>query len=702
MRKCRRVQPRGGGPASPKPIVQPMSSGTRPPLQLEVDGRQVEVPDRGASLLDVLREDLGLRSPKDGCSPQGQCGCCTVLVDGQPRVACVTPARRVAGRSVTTVDGLPDASRAAGPTRSAAPGPASAASARPGSSAGLEGLPAKGADGERRRPPRRGAGPPRPPVPVHRLAHDPRRLGRRHRASPPRLHVDEPVDVRQSDDPQRRRVARPGAGGTGGGSRAGRHRRCRRRGAGAAAGSPTTARPLDALVAVPDGTGRLGRGRDAGRGPAPGRGRCRAGGPPSTPDRRSRLPPGEWAATLRTSWVEPGYLEPDATVVRAGGEPASPLANGGAFGGKLASPVLAAARAARRPARPRRAGGARPRGRGAPRTEAPAGAPAGRCRTAAASLRVVRTAGIAAAVAAVAPDLVVEEVDVAGPPTSVELRAAGWAEAVVLSPGPAGPATPVVDPVTGAAARGHHRRPTGTVRVRVQAGDPLDEVVLRSYATGAAHMALSWVSSEGIAVDDDGVRPRPHDPLVRHPPGRRHPARSWWRSYPVRAPPVRRRRRGVRRRGRRRLAPRRHADRLADGTALALTGETRRHDEARGPVHAHRAGRWVARGVGPGRTGRRQARQRRRAVAELRQAIANLRALLESEGSRLHQVVKTTVFLRHLGNDYGPHERGLRRVLRRPPPRPLRRRRRRAPARCAGGGGSVGPHRGRMTRCSAH
>ena len=40
----------------------------------------------------VLREELGIRSVKDGCAPQGQCGCCTVLVDGAPRVACVTPA----------------------------------------------------------------------------------------------------------------------------------------------------------------------------------------------------------------------------------------------------------------------------------------------------------------------------------------------------------------------------------------------------------------------------------------------------------------------------------------------------------------------------------------------------------------------------------------------------------------------------------
>src|SRR5207302_1498259 len=80
-------------------------------LRFRLDGRDVEVTDAPpeASLLEVLRERLGVRSAKDGCSPQGQCGCCTVLVDGAPRVACVTPAGRGAGRAVTTVDGLPDA-----------------------------------------------------------------------------------------------------------------------------------------------------------------------------------------------------------------------------------------------------------------------------------------------------------------------------------------------------------------------------------------------------------------------------------------------------------------------------------------------------------------------------------------------------------------------------------------------------------------
>ena len=75
-------------------------------VHFTVDGVGVEVPDDGGTLLDVLRDRIGIRSVKDGCSPQGQCGCCTVLVDGQARVSCVTPARRANGRTVTTLDGL--------------------------------------------------------------------------------------------------------------------------------------------------------------------------------------------------------------------------------------------------------------------------------------------------------------------------------------------------------------------------------------------------------------------------------------------------------------------------------------------------------------------------------------------------------------------------------------------------------------------
>ena len=68
------------------------------------NGREVALDaEPGETLLSVLRERLRVLSVKDGCAPQGQCGCCTVLVDGEPRVACVTPVARVAQRSVTTI-----------------------------------------------------------------------------------------------------------------------------------------------------------------------------------------------------------------------------------------------------------------------------------------------------------------------------------------------------------------------------------------------------------------------------------------------------------------------------------------------------------------------------------------------------------------------------------------------------------------------
>ncbi len=56
-------------------------------------------------------------------------------------------------------------------------------------------------------------------------------------------------------------------------------------------------------------------------------------------------PAGEWALTLATTWVEPAYVEPDASWCRPGDQPASPLSNGGAFGGKRRSPAPARARA---------------------------------------------------------------------------------------------------------------------------------------------------------------------------------------------------------------------------------------------------------------------------------------------------------------------------------------------------------------------
>jgi xanthine dehydrogenase molybdenum-binding subunit len=81
-------------------------------IELKVNGtdRAIEIED-GASLLELLRDGCGLISPKDGCSPQGQCGCCTVIVDGRALVSCATPAVRAAGKSITTVEGFSELER---------------------------------------------------------------------------------------------------------------------------------------------------------------------------------------------------------------------------------------------------------------------------------------------------------------------------------------------------------------------------------------------------------------------------------------------------------------------------------------------------------------------------------------------------------------------------------------------------------------
>jgi xanthine dehydrogenase molybdenum-binding subunit len=68
--------------------------------------RQIE-PRPDESLLESLRERCGITSLKDGCSPQGQCGCCLALIDGSPKVTCATPAAAVAGKEVLTLEGLP-------------------------------------------------------------------------------------------------------------------------------------------------------------------------------------------------------------------------------------------------------------------------------------------------------------------------------------------------------------------------------------------------------------------------------------------------------------------------------------------------------------------------------------------------------------------------------------------------------------------
>src|SRR4030088_1756464 len=78
-------------------------------MRLTVNGvRRELVSPPLASLLHVLREELGVTSPKAGCQ-QGGCGTCTVLVDGEPRRSCLTAVAAVDGAQITTLEGLGEA-----------------------------------------------------------------------------------------------------------------------------------------------------------------------------------------------------------------------------------------------------------------------------------------------------------------------------------------------------------------------------------------------------------------------------------------------------------------------------------------------------------------------------------------------------------------------------------------------------------------
>lgn len=452
-------------------------SDGRVTVEFVVDGRHVSVEADGASLLEALRDRLGVRGPKDGCSPQGQCGCCTVWVDGQPRVACVTPVARVAGRTVTTVDGLAEAPQWA--ERLCASGGSQCGFCTPGIIMRLAALePARRTDDGVRHA---------------LLAHLCRCTGWQtvvDAALEPPLAEATPTAGRDLAAAAARATLEGGSPQQVGPAVAlGR------------GGFAADDAPADALVAMPtaDGTWVVADTLTEAR---------RAAG--KVQGRRTtesltwpiEVPEGDWVRTLQTTWVEPGYLEPDAAWCAPGGKPVLSLTNGGAFGGKAGGATAQVAAAARRladehgrpvvaqysredvvrrgPKRPPLAAGIRADGTGV--------------------VRVARTEGIAAAIHAVAPGLVVEEVDVAGPPTSVSLRAAGWAEAaILLAPGDGWVTAP-----NGATARAEIGE-DGRVGVIVRCGQVLDATVLRSYCIGATHMALGWVRSEGLAVDADGV-----------------------------------------------------------------------------------------------------------------------------------------------------------------------------------------------------
>jgi xanthine dehydrogenase small subunit len=482
----------------------------------------------GESLLSVLRERLGLVSVKDGCAPQGQCGCCTVLVDGEPRVACVTPVTRVVGRSVTTVDGLDAAVSASLVEGLCATGGAQCGFCTPGIVVRAAALVARNktsaVDLERAlaahlcrctgwqtiteavRPvltPDDSASPARG---YHAAATPKQREGGAARRAeleggvPQRVGTDVPL----------------GRGGF----------------------ADDTA-PRDALVAVP-----LPPGSDVPSTEAAGvrwviaasllEARVLADkvqGRRTTVDALAPiplppLPPG--GVRLHTGWVEPAYLEPDASWCVPGGDPASPLANGGAFGGKAATPVARAARElADATGRTVRTVFSREDvGRLGPK-RAPIAASAvvddrnvvidgvvGGDASAYASplalpyaLTVVSTWRPTALVGppVATPErfvladhhVLVEGAIAASDADRIELVTDDRCAAVLLETC----ARSSDGALAGARVDLDERGVISKVLVRVAAGDPLDDVVLRSYVIGATHMALGWVLTEELTVD---------------------------------------------------------------------------------------------------------------------------------------------------------------------------------------------------------
>ena len=489
-------------------------------IEFELDGAPVAVPDRGDTLLGALRDDLGVRTAKDGCSPQGQCGCCTVWVDGAARVACVTPVTRVAGRRVTTLDGLPDADRWA--TAFTATGASQCGFCTPGIIMRLAAMgPAELTEAHA--------------VKRALLAHLCRCTGWNTIVESAALVGSGEVDDVDTMALEARRVAAEaraaleagtpqqvgaavalGAGGFAADT--------------APQGTPVAVRTSDGewCVAPTVHEARVAAGKVQGR---------RTTAPVSWP---VDLPEVEDAAvSLQTTWVEPAYLEPDASWCAPGATPASSLANGGAFGGKTAGTAESVAAAfadqlsspvrvqwsredvvRTTPKRPPLALALRADGTGIVRLARPVdgsvvGTAADAAPHAGAEAEIRRT------IAAVAPLVDVEFVDVDGLTASSALRAAGWAEVAaaisLLGDGPDRITAP-----NGAVATAEIRtEPTGVLRsepegerivVHVRCGDPLDATVLRSYCIGAAHMALGWVRSEFIAVDSDG---EPHDLTIR-------------------------------------------------------------------------------------------------------------------------------------------------------------------------------------------
>ena len=83
-----------------------------PQIKFKLNGKDTEASyEPGMHLLEVLREECGVVSAKNGCAPEGACGCCLVVIDGRPALSCLRKPEQMAGHDITTLEGLPEETR---------------------------------------------------------------------------------------------------------------------------------------------------------------------------------------------------------------------------------------------------------------------------------------------------------------------------------------------------------------------------------------------------------------------------------------------------------------------------------------------------------------------------------------------------------------------------------------------------------------
>jgi selenium-dependent xanthine dehydrogenase len=83
-----------------------------PKINFTLNGQATEASyEPGMHLLEVLREECGIVSAKNGCAPEGACGCCLVVIDGRPALSCLRKPEQMAGHEITTLEGLPEQTR---------------------------------------------------------------------------------------------------------------------------------------------------------------------------------------------------------------------------------------------------------------------------------------------------------------------------------------------------------------------------------------------------------------------------------------------------------------------------------------------------------------------------------------------------------------------------------------------------------------